>query len=84
MAQPRKPKKNKRRDAKSTQLGAGTELKRILMNKSVANRKKGASKNKPASLLDRLSSIVGKIKGLPADMSVNHDHYLYGVPKREK
>jgi hypothetical protein len=27
--------------------------------------------------------VIGKAKGLPADSSSNHDHYLYGVPKRE-
>jgi hypothetical protein len=25
---------------------------------------------------------IGKATGLPADLSENHDHYLYGVPKR--
>jgi len=32
-----------------------------------------------ASLLD----LAGAAKGLPTDASVNHDHYLYGTPKRE-
>ena len=26
--------------------------------------------------------VIGKARGLPADSSVNHDHYLYGVRKR--
>ncbi len=26
--------------------------------------------------------VIGKAKGLPADSAENHDHYLYGVPKR--
>ena len=26
--------------------------------------------------------VIGKAKGLPADSADNHDHYLYGVPKR--
>ena len=39
-----------------------------------------ASQDGPlASLLD----LAGAAKGLPADASVNHDHYLYGTPKRE-
>ena len=27
--------------------------------------------------------VIGKAKGLPDDSSINHDHYLYGVPKRK-
>ncbi len=26
--------------------------------------------------------IIGKAEGLPADSSINHDHYLYGTPKK--
>jgi hypothetical protein len=40
-------------------------------------------KAKKSSLYDRLKSVVGKAKGLPHDLSVNHDHYLYGVAKRK-
>jgi hypothetical protein len=35
------------------------------------------------SLLERLQDFVGKFDGLPSDASVNHDHYLYGSPKRQ-
>jgi hypothetical protein len=31
---------------------------------------------------DPLNKIMGKGTG-PSDLSVNHDHYLYGAPKRE-
>jgi hypothetical protein len=34
-------------------------------------------------LYDSLAPFIGKAEGLPADMSVNLDHYLYGTPKRE-
>ncbi len=39
---------------------------------------------KPAkrSLLDRLGDVVGKAEGLPADVSQNVDHCLYGHPKK--
>jgi hypothetical protein len=43
-------------------------------------RKPRAARRK--SLGERLASVIGIAKGLPPDMSVNHDHYLYGVPKR--
>lgn len=29
-----------------------------------------------------LLSFAGRAEGLPDDMAENHDHYLYGVPKR--
>jgi|CXWL01.1.fsa_nt_gi hypothetical protein len=34
------------------------------------------------TLHERLKDIIGIADGLPADSSVNHDHYLYGVPKK--
>lgn len=30
-----------------------------------------------------LLKFAGIVKDLPADFSINHDHYLYGVPKRQ-
>jgi hypothetical protein len=26
--------------------------------------------------------VIGKAVGLPADSSINHDHYLYGAPRK--
>jgi hypothetical protein len=40
-------------------------------------------KKQPPTLYQRLKSVAGKAKGLPPDASVNHDHYLYGMPKRK-
>ena len=34
-------------------------------------------------LRQTLLKFAGKAKGLPPDMARNHDHYLYGVSKRE-
>jgi hypothetical protein len=34
------------------------------------------------TLGQRLMKHAGKAKGLPRDASRNHDHYLYGTPKR--
>ena len=31
---------------------------------------------------ERLMKHAGKAKGLPTDLARNHDHYLYGVPKK--
>lgn len=33
------------------------------------------------TLYDRLRSVVGKVQA-PPDASLNHDHYLYGQPKK--
>ena len=35
-----------------------------------------------ATLSQVLMRFAGKAKGLPPDASLNHDHYLYGVPKK--
>lgn len=35
------------------------------------------------SIYETLKDFVGKAEGLPPDASVNLDHYLYGLPKRQ-
>ena len=37
---------------------------------------------RPLTLYERLKPFAGAIKGLPPDLSDNHDHYLYGAAKR--
>ena len=34
------------------------------------------------SLAGFLSRVAGTAQGLPQDLAENHDHYLYGTPKR--
>ena len=34
------------------------------------------------TLYERLKPVIGIAKGLPPDLARNHDHYLYGGPKR--
>lgn len=34
------------------------------------------------TLYDRLKDVIGIADGLPVDSSRNHDHYLYGAPKK--
>jgi hypothetical protein len=34
-----------------------------------------------ATLYDHLKEFIGCIEG-PSDMAENHDHYLYGLPKK--
>jgi hypothetical protein len=33
-------------------------------------------------VLQKLRSLAGKGRNLPADLAANHDHYLHGTPKR--
>jgi hypothetical protein len=34
------------------------------------------------NLAEFLSPVAGTAQGLPQDLAENHDHYLYGTPKR--
>jgi hypothetical protein len=64
----------------------GTEVEVRPVKKRAPSRphKSGKKKKLPArSLADRLRPFIGKAKGLPPDMSVNLDHYLYGLPKKQ-
>jgi hypothetical protein len=36
----------------------------------------------PKTLNERLKDFIGCLKDLPEDASVQHDHYIYGTPKR--
>ena len=38
--------------------------------------------NQQETLGQRLMKLAGKAKGLPPDAARNHDHYLYGTPKK--
>lgn len=34
------------------------------------------------SVWQKMSGLVGRAPELPADAAINHDHYLYGRPRR--
>ena len=36
----------------------------------------------PPTWAEVFRDITGKAEGLPPDSSINHDHYLYGAPKK--
>ena len=38
--------------------------------------------DKLGSLKEMLLSFAGTVEGLPSDFALDHDHYLYGVPKK--
>ena len=41
-----------------------------------------ASENHTETLGQKLLKHAGKAVGLPPDLAENHDHYLYGTPKK--
>ena len=41
-----------------------------------------ATEQQAGDFTDRLVRIAGKVRGLPADLARNHDHYLHGHPKK--
>ncbi|HEV7798554.1 MAG TPA: hypothetical protein VGO73_10385 [Pyrinomonadaceae bacterium] len=58
-------------------LAEGTEVR--VRPVSMAERE--SENGSPA---DMLLSFAGTVEGLPDDMALNHDHYLYGVPKKSE
>jgi hypothetical protein len=64
-------------------LPDGTEVEVHAVKKPRAAAKPRKTKEGPQSLADRLRSVIGQAKNLPADASLNHDHYLFGVPKHQ-
>ncbi len=37
----------------------------------------------PATIWEKLLELAGTVEGLPPDLAENHDHYLYGTPKKQ-
>ncbi len=64
-------------DAPALPEGAEVEV------RLVSERAPQAQQERVPSVYETLKHFVGMANGLPPDMSVNHDHYLYGTPKRQ-
>jgi len=43
-----------------------------------------ALRREGAPTRDPLDALIGVIRDAPADLSVNHDHYLYGAPRKKR
>ncbi len=54
---------------------------RVEVNVIAEARDAGEAEERP-TLYERLKPVIGMAKGLPSDLAENHDHYLYGLPKR--
>jgi hypothetical protein len=55
----------------------GTRLEITLPGEAAVPTMQGASE-----VTDALLAISAQVKGLPADLAAQHDHYLHGQPKR--
>ena len=43
----------------------------------------GSEEGNDLSFYERYKEFIGALDGLPRDLAENHDHYLYGTPKRK-
>lgn len=41
-------------------------------------------KGEPDWKEDSLLKLIGELEGGPKDLAANHDHYLYGAPRKER
>jgi hypothetical protein len=41
-----------------------------------------AAAERAGHFLNHYSSVIGTVTDLPPDAALNHDHYLYGMPKK--
>ena len=61
----------------------GTEvLFEIALRPTASDVPQNEANNATPSLTQLLSRFAGKAQTLPEDAAENHDHYLYGTPKR--
>jgi hypothetical protein len=70
-------------DPRAIPDGTEVEVRPAKKRKPPAKSAKSKPKARPRSLAERLANVLGKATGLPPDASINHDHYLYGLPKRQ-
>jgi hypothetical protein len=61
-------------------LPEGTEV-TVKVARVASNSTKASTSPEPETFQEFLLTLAGKAEGLPADLAINHDHYLYGTPK---
>lgn len=56
----------------------------VTINAATGKRRQQRKTAKPKNetIADALAPFIGMANDLPSDMSVQHDHYLYGTPKK--
>ncbi len=50
----------------------------------VAPTPNGEGQPEGSTIYERYKEFIGSLDGLPSDLAENHDHYLYGTPKKKK
>jgi hypothetical protein len=70
-------------DPKAFADGTEVEVRPAKSRKPAAKPRKPKNTARPRTLAERFANVIGKATGLPPDASVNHDHYLYGAPKKQ-
>jgi hypothetical protein len=70
-------------DPKALPDGTEVEVQPVKKRKPAAKTRRPRTNRRTRSLAERLANVMGKATGLPPDASVNHDYYLYGLPKRQ-
>ena len=70
-------------DPQALPEGTEVEVRPAKKRKPPAKSRKARPKPRRRTLAERLANVMGKAKALPPDASVNHDHYLYGLPKQQ-
>ncbi len=70
-------------DPKALADGTEVEVRPAKKCKHAVKPRQPRDKARPRTLAERFANVVGKATGLPSDASLNHDHYLYGTPKKQ-
>ena len=70
-------------DPKALADGTEVEVRPAKKRKPAGKPRKAKIKARPRTLAERFANVIGMATGLPPDASVNHDHYLYGTPKKQ-
>jgi hypothetical protein len=70
-------------DPKAISEGTKVEVRPAKKRKPAGKASKRKPKAQGQTLAERFANVAGKATGLPPDASVNHDHYLYGTPKKQ-
>jgi hypothetical protein len=65
---------------KGVDIPEGTEVEVTLIGPP-AN---GSIQGGESTFYERYKEFIGVLDGLPSDLAENHDHYLYGTPKRKR
>jgi hypothetical protein len=62
--------------------GAAVEVQIVLPQGKDSQIGKQESMNELPTLAESLKDFIGILEDLPEDAATNHDHYLYGAPKK--